>query len=224
MADYLASIERAGGIPVEIDAERMADVPALPDTVDAVILTGGGDMDPALYGQAPHALTRMVPAERDQFELAVARMCLTWGLPLLAICRGVQVMNVACGGTLVQDIPSDVREAAPHVDVTTPTACPHVIDVVPGSLLARCLANEHPSLQAVPVNSRHHQAVKEVGSGLRVTARARDGVVEAVEFLTHPFAIGVQWHPENFVQSGEFLGLFSACLSAAAAWRRRRSG
>ena len=224
MADYLASVERAGGIPVEIDAECMAGVPALPDTVDAVILTGGGDVDPSLYGEAPHALTRIVPAERDQFELAVARMCLTRGLPLLAICRGVQVMNVACGGTLVQDIPSLVHGALPHQDASTPTTCPHLVDVVSDSLLARCLTREHPSLRTVPVNSRHHQAINEVGSGLRITARAPDGIVEAVESFTHPFATGVQWHPENFVQSGGFRGLFSACVSAAAEWRRRRSG
>lgn len=222
MRDYLASVERAGGVPVEIDADNGEDVATLPDRVDGIVLTGGGDVDPVLYGQVPHATTRVVPAARDRFELAVARLCLSSGLPLLAICRGLQVMNVACGGTLVQDIPSEVPEALVHQDSTTPTTCPHPIEIEAGSMLAHCLGLIGPA--PVPVNSRHHQSVDAPGHDLRITARAPDGVVEALEAAAHPFAIGVQWHPENFVDGGEFRGLFTAHVTAAADWRRRRSG
>lgn len=224
MTDYVASVEQAGGIPVEIAPGHTADVSALPDMVDAVVLTGGGDVDPSLYGQAPHALTRIVPIERDRFELAIARICLSRGLPLLAICRGVQVLNVACGGTLVQDIPSLVPAAVTHQDATSATTCPHDVEIVADTLLARCLAPTCGGRRRVPVNSRHHQAIDALGSGLRVTARAADGVIEAVEAPTLPFALGVQWHPENFVHGGEFGGLFAACIAAATDWPRRRSG
>jgi putative glutamine amidotransferase len=145
------------------------------------------------------------------------------GLPLLAICRGVQVMNVACGGTLVQDIPSAIPDATTHQDATTPTTCPHTIEVEPDSQLARCLTPAHSSLRQVPVNSRHHQAIDVLGRGLRISARAPDGVIEAVEAIGHPLAIGVQWHPENFVARGEFHGLFSALVAAAVDWHRRQS-
>jgi putative glutamine amidotransferase len=224
MDDYRTSVERAGGVPVELEAADIATLSSLPDHVDAVVLTGGGDVDPALYGQTPHPLTRVVPSERDRFELAVARLCLSEGLPLLAICRGLQVMNVACGGTLVQDIPDQVRNALPHQDATTPTSCPHDIELVPDTILARCLARQQTTPTRIRVNSRHHQAIDAIGRGLRLAAFAPDGVIEAVEADAHPFAIGVQWHPENFVEGGEFRGLFSACIAAAVDWRRRRSG
>jgi len=224
MDDYLASIERAGGRPEEIDAAEIATLPSLHHRVDAVVLTGGGDIDPALYRQVPHPATRIVAADRDRFELAVAGLCLSQGLPVLAICRGVQVMNVACGGTLVQDIPSAVPDARTHLDATTPTTCPHTVEVEPDSQLAQCLTPAHSSLRQVPVNSRHHQAIDVLGRGLRISARAPDGVIEAVEAIGHPFAIGVQWHPENFVESDEFHGLFSALVAAAIDWRRPPSG
>ena len=224
MRDYLASVELAGGVPVEIDADDGEDVATLPERVHGVVLTGGGDVDPALYGRSPHVTTCVVPAARDRFELAVARLCLSSGLPLLAICRGLQVMNVACGGTLVQDIPSELPDALVHQDSITPTTCPHPIDIESGSVLAHCLGLIGPAPAPVPVNSRHHQSVDAPGHGLRITARAPDGVVEALEAAEHPFAIGVQWHPENFVGSGEFRGLFTAHVAAAADWYRRRSG
>ena len=135
-------------------------------------------------------------------------------IPVFAICRGVQVLNVARGGTLVQHIPGEITPGVTHEVRTTPDAIAHAITVTPGSLLARLMQQELSAGERARVNSRHHQAPKTIGRGLVATAFAPDGVVEAVEAPDRRFCLGVQWHPENFWRTGEFRSLFDAFVSA----------
>ena len=211
--DYEESVRRAGGEPTILDrsVHRPADVVR---DFDGVLLAGGGDVLPSIYGEAPHPTFSAAEPGRDEYEVELARLALAKDLPLLAVCRGIQVLNVALGGTLIQDIPSEVTHAEPH-DVREPrVAIAHDVWVTSGSLLER-LMQERVDDESVPVNSRHHQAVKRLGSGLVVTATAPDGVIEAVEDPTKTFCLGVQWHPENFYRTGEFSPLFEGLIKAA---------
>ncbi|HTV02560.1 MAG TPA: gamma-glutamyl-gamma-aminobutyrate hydrolase family protein [Luteitalea sp.] len=210
--DYLHSL-------AAIDADIQAvvpegDVTAALSGVDGVLLAGGPDVDPARYGELLNPTCELAAGARDTFELEVARRCLADGTPLLAICRGMQVLNVAAGGSLIQDLPSQVPVAIPHSMPDTLTTMAHGLEVVDGTHLARAVADGMPS----QVNSRHHQAVKAIGRGLAATAHATDGIVEGIEAPDLPFCVGVQWHPENFWETGEFLPLFR--LFAAACRER----
>ena len=216
--DYEESVRRAGGEPIILDRalHRPADVVR---DFDGLLLAGGGDVLPSVYGEAAHPTFAAAEPGRDEYEIELTRLALERDLPLLAVCRGIQVLNVALGGTLIQDIPSEVTHAEPH-DVREPrVAIAHDVWVTSGSLLER-LMRERVDDESVPVNSRHHQAVKRLGSGLVVTATAPDGVVEAVEEPTRSFCLGVQWHPENFYRTGEFSPLFEGLITAAKTRRR----
>lgn len=210
--DYLASIEAADLVPHAIDPAGDPD-DAL-HGVDGVVLAGGLDVDPARYGESMHPSCAFAGDARDAFEIALAQRCLREGLPVLAICRGLQVLNVAAGGSLIQDIPSQVPVALAHAVPDTPTTIAHGLELVAGTHLARAAA----AGMSTDVNSRHHQAAKALGAGLVVSAFAPDGLVEAIEAADHPFCVGVQWHPENFWRTGEFLPLFR---QFAAACRQR---
>jgi len=214
--DYEESIRRAGGEVRILDFGK--DAPAdVVKSVDGILLPGGGDVEPGLYGEAPHPAFDAVETGRDAYELELARRATDADLPLLAICRGIQVLNVARGGTLVQhipDIPEEQRDNVNHVLREPPYGIAHDIWVTEGSLLER-LMQDRLDGDTLPVNSRHHQAVKAVGEGLVVSATAPDGVVEAVEDPEKRFCVGVQWHPENFYRTGEFRELFEAFIAAA---------
>ena len=211
MDDYLESVRRAGGEAVVLSSDD--DAAAALEGVDGLLLTGGLDVDPALYGEAPHPTTN-VAAERDRFEVPLARAAVERNVPLLAICRGVQVLNVAQGGTLVQDIPSAVTTDLNHaVDVPKDHEA-HAVAIAPGSTLASALGGTAPAATC-RVNSRHHQAVGKVADGFIVSAVSPDGIVEAIERPASTFCVGVQWHPENFWRGGEFSGLFAAFVDAA---------
>jgi putative glutamine amidotransferase len=212
--DYLQSLD-AVGLSVR-PGEPKGDIAAALHGADGIVLAGGPDVDPALYGETLHPTCSLAGDIRDAFEIAVARRCLREGLPLLAICRGMQVLNVAAEGSLIQDLPSQVPIALPHAVDESFTTVAHGIEVIDGTHLARAVAAGLPT----QVNSRHHQAVKVIGQGLAVSAYATDGIVEAIEAPELPFCVGVQWHPENFWRTGEFLPLFR--LFAAAC--RERAG
>jgi putative glutamine amidotransferase len=214
--DYRAALERTGATVRELTpADSIAA--ALADC-DGLLLTGGVDVEPSHYGESRHP-TVEIDAARDDYELALAREALARDLPVLAICRGAQVLNVAAGGTLVQDIPSAMPQALSH-EITNPkTAIAHQIAVRSGTGLAHLLAGR----EQLQVNSRHHQAVKDIGRGFVVSAVAPDGVIEAIENPDAQFCIGVQWHPENFWQTGEFRELFEGLASAAARYRAART-
>ncbi len=212
--EYVRAVDAAGGLPVVLapllDA---AEAPALLARLDALVLSGGGDVDPALFGQAPHPKLGRVLRERDDFELALCRAALARDLPILAICRGHQVLNVATGGTLIQDIPSLVARGGDHDPRCERWERAHAVAVTPGSRLHAILGTER-----VDVNSFHHQAIDAVGAGLRVSARApEDGIIEGVEMPGQRFVVGVQWHPESFWDRDPAqLALFRAVVQAAA--------
>ncbi len=211
MSDYLESVRRAGATPLEL---TLADDPAaIAATADGLLLTGGGDIDPALYGAAPHATFVAAEPGRDAFEIALVRAVLEAGKPVFAICRGMQLLNVALGGDLVQDIPTEVNGAAHH-DVREPRyALAHEVWTTQGSRFSTLMREKLVDGESCQVNSRHHQAVKHLGAGLEVVATAPDGVIEAVE-RPGTFCLGVQWHPENFWRTGEFRPLFEGFVDA----------
>lgn len=212
--DYVAALTKAGADVRAIDGAGAAGDPL--DGVDGVLLTGGRDVDPALYRADRHPATRDAEPGRDTLELAIAGRALSSGVPVLAICRGLQVLNVAAGGSLVQDIPSEVGGAVAH-DVREPKAAEaHPVRVTPGSKIAQALGADLDDRGETIVNSRHHQAIGRVAPGLVVTAVAPDGLAEAVEKPDAGFCVGVQWHPENFHDSGRFNGLFHAFVAHAA--------
>lgn len=219
MSDYVESIRRAGGEPIEVvpGVEMPEQILA---RVDGLMLTGGGDVDPALYGEV--ANTTFQPAEdgRDQFEIALSRAAVASGIPFLAICRGMQVLNVAMGGTLVQDIPSEVTGALEHSVPEPRFAIAHEIWVAKDSKLSALLADHMEDGETIHVNSRHHQAVKQAAKGFEITATSPDGVAEAMERAESPFCVAVQWHPENFWRTGEFRELFEGLVKAANAGKK----
>ena len=217
LEDYRQAVLHVGGEPRILEASATLET-AL-DGVDGLLLTGGDDVDPSRYGQATHPA--VVPAEsgRDEFEIALIGVARERRLPIFAICRGVQVLNVACGGTLVQDIPSELAGALEHSLRVPPHQAydlAHEIWIEKDSLLSRLMRDRLNDVDTCDVNSRHHQAVKQVASGFRVSATAPDGVIEAIEDPGAPFCLGVQWHPENFWRTGEFRPLFEAFVEAAA--------
>ncbi|HEY0872357.1 MAG TPA: gamma-glutamyl-gamma-aminobutyrate hydrolase family protein [Vicinamibacterales bacterium] len=210
--DYVASIEASGG------RARVLEVSESPKTllgeIHGLLLTGGGDIDPAFYGEDRHESIEDAEPGRDEFEIDLARRAMEANLPLLAICRGAQVLNVAAGGTLVQDIPSAVRTELPHSIARPKDHVAHDVRVVPSSNLERVLGSAVVA-NTCRVNSRHHQSVARVGQNLVASATAPDGVVEAIEAPSATFCLGVQWHPENFWRTGEFKPLFDAFIAAA---------
>ena len=211
--DYEEAVRRAGGDVriLNYATDRPADVV---NEVDGILLPGGDDVLPSLYDAEPHPTFDAAEPGRDAYELELARRAGDADVPLFAICRGIQVLNVARGGTLVQDIPSELPDAIPHEVRDTPFTIAHDVWVSEGTLL-HTLLRERIDGDTCPVNSRHHQAVQTVGSGLVVSATAPDGVIEAVEDPSKRFCVGVQWHPENFYRTGEFRALFEAFVTAA---------
>lgn len=219
MEDYLESVRRAGGEPIEV-AVGSESPEQLLARVDGLLLTGGGDVDPGLYGETPHGTFEAAEGGRDEYEIALARAAVAKGIPFLAICRGMQVLNVAMGGTLVQDIPSQVTGALEH-SITQPRAhIAHEVWVSKDSRLSVLLADHMEDGETCHVNSRHHQSVKEVATGFDVTATSPDGVIEAMEKPDAAFCVAVQWHPENFWRTGEFRELFQGLVQAANARKK----
>jgi putative glutamine amidotransferase len=213
--DYVASVEQAGG------RVRILDVNESPRKLlrelDGVLLTGGGDVDQVLYGADRHPSVEDAEPGRDEFEIDLARRAVAEDLPLLAICRGAQVLNVAAGGTLVQDIPSALSTTLSHSIQEPKVAVAHDVEVSAGSRLEQALGASVTTAHTCRVNSRHHQSVDRIGTGLTASAVAADGVVEAIERADGTFCLGVQWHPENFWRTREFAPLFEAFVAAARA-------
>ena len=213
MDDYREAMRAAGIAGHELVFEDDA-----PEAVVArhagVLLLGGGDVDPAFYGKERHPATEVVPAPRDEYEIALVRHALSRDIPVLAICRGIQLLNVALGGNLVQDIPTQVLQHLDHHPGGAPSMIGHYVEVTPGTTLAELLEAEIERDGFCAVNSRHHQAINKVAEGLKVAASSVDGVIEAVERPASRFCVAVQWHPENFWQSGRFQGLFRGFLAA----------
>jgi putative glutamine amidotransferase len=212
---YARSVALAGGAPVIIPLEQGERAwRCIYERLDGLLFPGGVDVDPAYYGEERHPRLGKVDAPLDQVELVLARWALEEHLPVLAICRGIQLINVAAGGTLYQDIPTQLPGALPHA-CSAPTYPreyrAHMVHVEPGSRTATALETV-----VCKTNSRHHQAVKDVAPGFAVTARAPDGVIEAIEHEEAPFIVGVQWHPESLAATDpQQLALFQALVEAS---------
>jgi putative glutamine amidotransferase len=216
LEDYRQAVLHAGGL-VRILQASPGVTEALTG-IDGLLLTGGEDVDPGRYGETPHQTVVDAEPERDEFEIALVHAARARQLPVLAICRGVQILNVAHGGTLIQDIPSQVAGALDHllaVPVHEPYALAHEIWLEENAMLARLMSERWSGADACEVNSRHHQAVKRLATGFKVVATAPDGVIEAIEDPAATFCLGVQWHPENFWRTGEFRPLFEGFLEAS---------
>ena len=210
-ADYVRAVERAGGRALLVPPSHDGVEETL-ESLDGLIFSGGSDLDPELYGQEAHAETSDVVRNRDTAELALLEAALERDMPVLAICRGSQVLNVARGGDLVQHLP-DVVGDEKHKH-TPGTFADHDVSVEDGSRLASVLG------ERAPVKSHHHQGFGKVGEGLRVVAHAEDGTIEAVEDPTRRFALGVLWHPE----AGEDARLFEELVREAEQYRSTRAG
>jgi len=215
---YIRAIEELGGIPVILPLVAGPSArQRLLDRIDGLLLTGSGpDRPPRLYGERQRYSFPVVSTRRADFELDVVRHARARDLPLLAICGGMQTVNVACGGSLYQDIPSQVEDALNHRQRTRAVHVAHSITVSPHSLLKKVVRRA-----TLMVNSAHHQSVKAVAPSLVASAVAPDGVVEAIESPEHRFLLAVQWHPEFlFEQHQAHRRLFQALLGAA---RRTRA-
>ena len=205
---YVDGVRAAGATPLvlppgEAQPERLLEL------LDGLILAGGGDIAPDAYGGEPHETIYSVSEERDQFEFTLARAVLARrDMPLLCICRGMQVLNVVCGGTLHAHVPERFGDQVAH-RLPPRLTSRHPVHIEPDSRLARLLGATH-----VEALSWHHQAIDRVGEGLRCVAWADDGVIEAVEHSAHRWCVGVQWHPEMQLDEQPQQGLFTALVDA----------
>jgi len=205
----VTALEGAGLVPLIVPPLSSASAAAaIFDSVSGLVLTGGEDVDPARYGEKRHEKVRSVSVARDATEAALIEEAKSRGIPVLAICRGIQILNVALGGTLVQDIPSQWDTKIAHDEDSPRDSRSHEISIEPGSRIAKAVGTEH-----CIVNSFHHQSVKRVADGMRVTARSPDGIIEGLESTDDDWwVLAVQWHPEEMTDSPEpwDRGLFNA--------------
>lgn len=211
---YITALMQAGGVPVLLPtALTGAAMLTAYGRLDGVLLPGGGDIDPARYAASAHPATCEVDVARDQLEIDLTRTLVQANdKPVLGVCRGAQLMNVALGGTLYQDLPTEYPGALAHQTNLQEFARDHLshpVEVQAGSRLAGLLGTT-----TVQVNSRHHQAIRQVAPGLHAVAHAPDGVIEGLELPTHRFAVAVQWHPENLQAQPEMKRLFEQFVQA----------
>ncbi len=213
--DYTRAISGAGGLPLVIPPDLPGEaLAALLETLDGLLLSGGPDVDPVHFSEEPLPGMGRIDPGRDRVELGLARLALEAGMPILGICRGAQVLNIAAGGDIFQDLPSQAEGILKHVQQPTPMPHPtHGIRIEPGSLLASVTGRD-----SLRVNTWHHQAVRKTAPGFAVSAAAPDGVVEAIEKPGATFVLGLQFHPESMARGGspEATLLFEAFVKSAA--------
>ncbi|MFQ5593242.1 MAG: gamma-glutamyl-gamma-aminobutyrate hydrolase family protein [Anaerolineae bacterium] len=198
---YIQRLGMAGAAPIIVPLLQSDDaLRAIYERLDGLFLAGGVDVDPSYYGEPPHPKLGEVNRDRDRVELALLRWALEGNLPILAVCRGIQVLNVAAGGTLYQDIEAQIPHSIRHNyhQIKPRNYRAHEVTVEPGSRLSTVMGT-----QEIGVNSLHHQAVKNVAPGFHATAWAADGVIEGIEGLNGHFVVGVQWHPEALAEEDE---------------------
>ena len=219
---YISAIERAGGLPIGVMRPEDADIDALFATMDGLFLMGGNDIDPKEYKEEDHACVLCEP-ERDRVEIALLKKAIAQKMPILAICRGFQVLNVALGGTLYQDVLKEMPGAMEHsyhrdaVNNTLPRDfLAHEVTVSKESMLYGFAKKER-----MGVNSLHHQGIKKLGEGLRVSAVATDGLIEAIEVVDHPFGIAVEWHPEE-LHDDISIKIFESFIDASKKYRETK--
>jgi putative glutamine amidotransferase len=210
---YVQAVVRAGGVPVLIPADlQQVEAEVLIDRLDGLLLSGGGDILPERYGSKPHPKVGSMDGDRDELEITLVKLAVEKHLPFLGICRGIQVINVALGGTLYEDIATQCERPIRHAyypdwprDLRA-----HGVKAEPDSQLVQMVGK--PEFE---VNSLHHQGLRDIGADLRAVAWAPDCLVEAIELPGHPFGIGVQWHPECIPDAPESVALFDTFVKAA---------
>lgn len=209
--NYIRAIKEFGGIPRPLYPGISEDTYA---DIDGLLLTGGPDIDPSYYGEEVHETTEIEP-DRDELELLLFKRSMEKDLPVFGICRGIQVMNVAIGSSLYQDIPSQFTDHLTHKILENEDDSWHDIKMQPGSLISQITCD-----RVAEVNSRHHQALKVIGEGFVVTAQSKDGIIEAIENPSKQFVIGVQYHPERMWATADSREhrrkLFEAFIQAAS--------
>ncbi len=213
-SNYVRAVSKAGGVPLIIPPELpSASFEQLFDKCDGILITGGEDLDPALYGQKPHPKLGKVSPERDEIDKVVINLCMKKNKPFFAICRGIQAVNVFLGGTLIQDIGECLHSPIQHNQPEAYTVLTHEVKGCNCDLLKKIVGSEH-----IRVNSRHHQCVDRLGKNIEVIGRCTaDNIVEAFYIKNHPFGLAVQWHPEWLVsEHAEHLALFKVLIKAAA--------
>jgi putative glutamine amidotransferase len=206
-APYVKAVRKAGALPVLLPVVDPIDASGVLETVDALIITGGGDVDPTNYGAPPDPMLGPTDLVRDAADLAITRAAVDANVPTLATCRGIQVLNVAMGGTLVQHVDEHMRTDMYNEDV-------HAVDIDPTSRLATILGTA-----ALGVNSMHHQVIDRMGPGVRAVAHNHDGHIEAIEIDNAPAVLGVQWHPEMLRHRDDHLSLFEDLVRQVIARR-----
>jgi putative glutamine amidotransferase len=209
--DYATSVERAGGLPWPLPFKTdLALIPEIVDRLDGIVFSGGDDLDPALYGQPWHPKAEPIDPDRQRFELALIEEVEKRRMPALGICLGCQLMNVHRGGSLNQFLPDTPRDGALEHRKLGDDLRRHAVELVPGTRLAEAVGRRQ-----IEVNTRHKQSIARTGRGLRVIAKAPDGVVEGIEDPGHPFFMAVQWHPENLSERPEHLAPFQLLVTSA---------
>lgn len=210
--DYVRAVEAAGGIPVALPPLKdISRVPGQQARLDGLLLSGGVDVDPAFFNEEPRPWTGEITPERDWYEIELVTRALAHKFPMLAICRGMQVLNIAAGGSIHQDISRGIGSPLKHSQQAPRWYPTHQVEIVPGTRLAEILQTD-----SLRVNSFHHQAVRNLAPGFAVTARSSDGVIEAIERTGEGFALGVQFHPECMWERDiKFLELFKALVKAS---------
>jgi putative glutamine amidotransferase len=214
-SSYMEAVREAGGTPAILPViEDEGLVGEYVRVLDGLLLTGGDDVPPEAYGERPLEQTKTLSPRRHRFEQAMVKAWLRTGKPILGICRGLQQVNVVCGGSLVQDIPTQVGTGVIHRKPKGSGKAAHAVAIEPGTRLRSLLA-----AASAQVNSNHHQAAREVGEGLRVSARSPDGVIEALELTDGRFGLLVQWHPESIKDAKHRKAIYGAFVRACRAAR-----
>lgn len=211
--DYIHAITRAGGIPVLLFPDG-----GIPSLIDGIMLTGGGDIDPLLFGEEPLIQSGEISPLRDASELALCKEAFERDLPIFGICRGTQIINIVTGGGLYQDIFVQTGTTLKHVQQAPRHYGTHSVFVEEGTKLSQLWGKE-----SIRVNSMHHQSISIPGEGFVVAARSADGLAEAIEHREKPFVVGVQWHPESMKDSYQEM-LFDEFVRAAAAFQKEKEG
>jgi putative glutamine amidotransferase len=212
---YVESIITAGGIPLIIPNLEDNDIRQILDKVDGLLLSGGDDIDPVYFNEEPIQAMGEITPERDRFEIALTKFALERNCPILAICRGVQVLNIAAGGTIYQDITTQFSKAIKHSQKAPRWYGTHKIEIKPQTKLNKLLKIDY-----VRVNSFHHQGIKDLGEHFVINALSLDGLIEGIESISHEFVIGAQWHPEcMWVKTPLMLELFTELIAFSKGYR-----
>lgn len=209
-SNFVNIVRHLGGLPLFLPMLSLDEMQEALDGLDGLILTGGPDVDPQLFHELPLPQTGRIEPTRDRVEIAAAQYCYERDIPILGICRGAQVMAIAAGGTIYQDLATQVKGSFKHRQQAPGHYPTHPVQLVPGTKTSTIFG-----MDQLRVNSRHHQAVKDIPSGFTLTATSPDGVIEGIERQDHSFCVAVQWHPESMVEQHEEMWLlFSAFMTA----------